>query len=334
MASFSDSFLTRELRFMEGGCLYRKDTQKIDISDTAPSKEQLKEVVEKIRSLNLSEILMGLSTQKREYLLNNLFNLRHAFKASFLIEVTTVLNLNQFSDCIACHSFSLQHFTSFPRSHPLRAIPTDHGGIKETDAGFHLAICDGLGHHEPEGIGRIAAEVLQTLMSRPLSSERKNYPKFLQRLNQKLRASEGTTILEADIERNKRGWKIRVANYGDSALIVLDIKGKVQFKTKDHTWKEGQLGVGAGFSDSLIQHAELETYEINEGFLIACSDGLTEPYIDKKTGDFDRVRFEKSYLKEGFLNIHTLSNLLSHVAIGNAINNGDDTTIIAVNLTK
>ena len=340
------------------------------------SSEQLEGVSKKIQTLNLPQIIMTTPPQKRECFINNLLRLRKILPCPktkqtkqqaipFYLELTTTCSLDRFFDYAKCQRFSLQHFSTYPTSHPIEAIPTDHASIKELPTGYHIALCDGMGHIDPKGIGLVAKTVVQTLISEPISQRAKDkeaYQMFLKTLNEKYRYQEGTSLLEVEITRKKtHRWKITVANFGDSALIAIDPKGKITFATKDRKNEKKpnshdqdppirMLGIGSGMGDELIAYVDYTRFKCNGGWIIACSDGLIEPFRNNQTGLVDADRFEWAYRRGEYLppksvvlhqvpaelNMSALTDNLQKAVKSAAkeIRNGDDVTIVVVKLDE
>lgn len=371
---FSSHFYDQELHFDKPiGCLCLPDGQISINLDMKSSSEQLEGVSKKIQTLNLPQIIMATPPQKRECFINNLLRLRKILPCPkpkqtkqqaipFYLELTTTCSLDRFFDYAKCQRFSLQHFSTYPTSHPIEATPTDHASIIELPTGYHIALCDGMGHNDPKGIGLVAKTVVQTLISEPLSQRAKDketYQAFLKTLNEKYRYQEGTSLLEVEIIHKKtHRWKVTVANFGDSALIAIDQKGKITFATKDRKIEKkpnsqdpiGMLGIGSAMGDELIAYVDYIRLKCNGGWIIACSDGLVEPFRNNETGLVDADRFEWAYRTGEYLppksvvlpqastelNMSTLTDNLQRAVKSAAQknHNGDDVTIVVVKLDE
>lgn len=194
------------------------------------------------------------SATQRERFLNNLISLRKAisveksllsllkpktFELPFALRYTTCERMDNFSDPVQCPLY-MHHYTTYPQ--PKDSIPADHAGIQEMpEGGFHMAICDGLGHGDP-GIGKMAKSIVQKILTTPFSDETKDeakdereaYVNYLKNLMSERRYSFETTFLEDEIRFDfSEKATLKFANFGDCALLVLNPQGQVSYASRD-----------------------------------------------------------------------------------------------------
>lgn len=279
---------------------------------------------------------------------------------------STTQNLDQFSGSRASDVWALSHLTTYtsPSDSPL---PTDHGLLFRTGKQYRVAIADGLGHHDPEEIGAVAAAVIDELVHSSLLSEQgeESYRNYLKQLATKYRQGEGTTLIQAEVIRlNEEEVGLTVGQCGDSDVLLLNGEGEVLYSTVDKKSalkpdgrEIGLLAIGANFDPEWLDDATYEKFKIRvkDAFLIVCSDGLTEP-LRKKEGSIDRDRFRYAAMTgraalfgeevpppslvklTASLLVANLTEAAKEfarrISEGNGKPAGDDTTIIVLDLSK
>lgn len=397
---FPSAFYTDDLHFDQGktGCQIGENGQ-IEITSSM-KREKMVEVASKIGQVPL--LIENTTVAQRERFLNNLLAFRRniPFEKSlisifkhktsqlpFTLQYTTCHKLDNFSDPVQCSLFHMFHYTTYPQ--PKDTYPTDHAGMKELpEGGFHMVVCDGLGHGD-KGIGKIAQSITQKVLEISLldkihpdkgeeNKEREAYQGYLKTLMTERQCGFETTLLEAEISLDSaEAATVRFANFGDCALIVLNPQGQVTYASRDRTKEKievqrtvtqmtqdpakaktevskavetivqqiGMLAIGQPVTQA--QYLDYHKLSVVRGsIVIACSDGLTEPFVSKETGFLDLPRFESAcrtgiyYLSDSplpklspkLLEIKNVSDNLNKAAWDSAQQrkNGDDTTILLV----
>lgn len=214
---------------------------------------------------------------------------------------STTENLDRFSGSRSSGVWAMAHLTTYtsPSEAP---IPTDHGALLLSGKVYRVVITDGLGHHDPEAIGAVAATLLnEVVASPPLSGHsEESYRSYLKGLATKYKQGEGATLIEAEAVRlNEKEIEFTIGQCGDSDAILLDGEGRVRHSTVDKKSvlkpdgrEVGLLAIGANFDEEWLDDATYQKgrIELEEAFLVVCSDGLTDA-LRMNDGSIDGGRF-------------------------------------------
>lgn len=251
--------------------------------------------------------------------------------------IQTSTNLDHFSDCLTGDSgrYVVHHMSTYPGS-TLESLPTDHASVRKLQRGYHIAVADGMGHHEPAAIGQAAAEAIGLVNGETISSKvdrfsadgtinrQTAYRDYLKEMTKDFnkRRLEGTCLVEAEVVKNPNGGvDLRFGQCGDSDIIVLNSRGEVLFATKDIKNEKivpkpprgddtkGLIGVGASFREEWLDHAPFGEMHFNDEqvFVIACSDGLSD-HFRNADGTLNTTEFTRAALTGQFSNSSTSSS--------------------------